>query len=318
MQTYRLQIQPQTAFSTPLLGETLFGQVCWAISLLKGEEHLQDLLNGYCEGSPFAVFSDAFPAEYLPFPTAPSYLWKESSADRKLLKSIRWLPLSVLSYPFEEWQEKALEVKTAAPENENGSEVKSWQEQRLQAHNSINRLTMTTGTDEFAPYLSNVTYFKPGSEMDLYVGIDEDRVERQLVEEALKFIGLSGYGKDATTGLGKFEIRSMEPIPLLQGGRTVLTLSSASLCGLILTDNSFYKTKTHFGRHGAFLASSENPFKKPLLLAERGAVLSFSEETGQPFIGSGISDVSWVQKSAVHQGYALTIPLQLPCTVQGE
>ena len=31
MQAYRLIIQPETAFGTPLVGDTLFGQISWCI-----------------------------------------------------------------------------------------------------------------------------------------------------------------------------------------------------------------------------------------------------------------------------------------------
>lgn len=62
MTTVRLTLQPASAFGTPLLGEILFGQMCWAFVRLYGEERLADLLEGYVDGRPFAVLSDAFPS----------------------------------------------------------------------------------------------------------------------------------------------------------------------------------------------------------------------------------------------------------------
>ena len=87
MTTVRLTLQPASAFGTPLLGEILFGQMCWAFVRLYGEERLADLLEGYVDGRPFAVLSDAFPSGHVPLPTLPNYLWQDpASADMKYLK----------------------------------------------------------------------------------------------------------------------------------------------------------------------------------------------------------------------------------------
>jgi CRISPR-associated protein Csm4 len=62
MTPYRIRIQPLSAFGTRPLGDTLFGQLCWAVRNRHGEERLDTLLDGYTQGQPFAVVSDAFPA----------------------------------------------------------------------------------------------------------------------------------------------------------------------------------------------------------------------------------------------------------------
>lgn len=62
MTTVRLTLQPASAFGTPLLGEILFGQMCWAFVRLYGEERLADLLEGYVDGRPFAVCQTPSPA----------------------------------------------------------------------------------------------------------------------------------------------------------------------------------------------------------------------------------------------------------------
>ena len=69
MQALRLTLIPQTAFGTPLVGDTLFGHLCWNIAEAYGVARLRDLLDGYTAGAPFLIASDAFPAGYLPLPT---------------------------------------------------------------------------------------------------------------------------------------------------------------------------------------------------------------------------------------------------------
>lgn len=72
MQTYKAAITPKSAFGTPLKGDTLFGQLCWAIHNRFGNARLIELLVDYTKGKPFVVTSDALPAGYFPRPVLPS------------------------------------------------------------------------------------------------------------------------------------------------------------------------------------------------------------------------------------------------------
>lgn len=94
MTMLRFTLRPRTAFGSPLLGETLFGQVCWAIAHMKGGGRLTELLEGYAEGRPFLALSDAFPKGFLPLPALPAFLWRaDPGAGRKELKRRKWVPL---------------------------------------------------------------------------------------------------------------------------------------------------------------------------------------------------------------------------------
>ena len=72
MNSFRLTLHPRSAFGTPLAGDTLFGQLCWALRHLLGNTRLNTLLDGYTNGQPFAVISDALPKRFLPLPILPS------------------------------------------------------------------------------------------------------------------------------------------------------------------------------------------------------------------------------------------------------
>ena len=86
MQTYKLNLTLQSAFATPLKGDTLFGQLCWAIRNRLGEDTLTDCLAGYTNSQPFAVVSDAFPEGYFPLPKLPSCFYQlPESQDRKAI-----------------------------------------------------------------------------------------------------------------------------------------------------------------------------------------------------------------------------------------
>lgn len=58
MKLYRFTLTPQSAMGTPLVGDTLFGQLCWAVRNRFGEARLSELLEGYTAQRPFMVVSD--------------------------------------------------------------------------------------------------------------------------------------------------------------------------------------------------------------------------------------------------------------------
>ena len=305
MQTFCVTLRPQTAFGSPLLGETLFGQMCWAIRRLYGEDTLEILLDGYDEGQPFAVLSDAMPKGYAPLPTMPSYLWQDDDGtNRKYLKKKAWLPLSALSEDPFSWQVSAKSDDEICPE---GLRV-----EQITVHNTINRMTGTTGKDQFAPYMQPQTWLNVRVPLTVVAVIDETMFSPEQLIETLRYIGLSGFGRDASVGLGKFEIESdLEPLVVDQASATHLTLASCVLGGVpdLVKEKTFYRSKTHFGRHGDELALTGSPFKFPILLTGAGAVVTTATPQTIRYLGRGLKGVSLAQPDAVHQGYSPVLPL---------
>jgi CRISPR-associated protein Csm4 len=311
MQTYRLRLHLKTALGTPLVGDTLFGQLCWTLRHQHGEAKLSELLQGYCEAKPFVVVSDAFPAGYLPLPTLPSRYWSKSDADRKTLKKKRWLAVANAAHPIAEWQERAV------AEGQLLDDQQAFSQQRAQPHNSIDRMTGTTGTGQFAPYQMTQTWYQPDHAFDLYVVLDESRLTLAQLQAALTMIGQTGYGRDASIGLGKFELQG-EPVAQewhASQSRHWLTLApSAPQAQGLDGKTSYYQVQTRFGRHGDAAALGTNPFKQPLLMARTAAVFADQQAQARQWIGQGIAGVSLAHPDAVHQGYAPVIPVDLPET----
>lgn len=300
MKTYRFTLKPLTAFGTPLVGDSLFGQFCWALVHRYGEQRLTELLQGYTEQQPFIVISDAFPQGYLPLPVLPSKLWEKGAIDdRKQLKKRAWIAFEAHSQAVNAWQ------KNAKPDSEILQKTK-----QNQPHNTLNRQTMTTGTGEFAPYAMPQIWFTQDTTFDLYLVFDE-RITLDEITQCLQDIGQSGFGRDASIGLGKFELVG-EPQAVQFGTKNAnacLTLANTAPQNLGLhKENSFYQLHTRFGRHGSLKALGSNPFKKPIILAKTAAVFAV-ENWDQPFLGNGLSGVSEGQREAVHQGYAPVVPI---------
>lgn len=303
-------LRPLTAFGTPLAGDTLFGQLCWTLRHQLGNERLQELLAGYTEGRPFAVVSDAMPAGHVPLPALPSHVWEASEgADRKALKKRRWLAVENLAQPLRKWQMLARSDADVAQIIE-----------RAQPHNTISRATGTTGTGVFAPYSMTQRWHCPGVCLNLYIALDEARLTEAELTAALTYIGETGFGRDASIGLGKFTLDAAAPMQwhVPQAANSWLTLAPCAPQGQgFCPVRSHWQVMTRFGRHGDAAVHGGNPFKKPLLLARAGAVLRPENmDTSQCVIGQGIGGeqhpISTVMAQTVHQGYAPVIPIHCP------
>ncbi len=323
MHWLRIRLFADSPFATPLRGDTLFGQLCWRIREVAGEQALTQLLDGYLEQKPFVVISDPFAADHLPRPQAPAYLFgfdKLDAKKRKEVKGKRWLPLTALELPLHQWAHHLRsneEVLKAA-----GHRIASLQQTEFQSHNSINRLTMTTG-DEFAPYSSEQHWLHPELGLDIYI-LHDDRISAETLILRLNEIGLLGYGKDATIGKGRFHVQPL-PMPNLPDSaesQMVLTLAPcAPQSGEWHQDNSFYSPMVRFGRHGTNLVIQGKPYKNPLLLADTAALLVPHKSQCQPFVGMGLGGdgvISPAMPQTVHQGYAPVVGVQFVHQGQGE
>lgn len=312
MKTYQVTLNLKSAFTTPLKGDTLFGQLCWAIRNRLSENRLTELLNGYTSGQPFAVVSDAFPQGYLPLPKLPGRFYgKIDSLDRKVVKKRCWLPEEAASAPVAQWLAQA---KTAS---EVVGQARNLSEKHPQPHNTINRQTNTTGEGGFAPYSIEQEWFITSAAWTIYLLLDTERLSREDCRQCLEDIGNIGFGRDASIGLGKFSVSGFAEttLPDQAEANACLTLAPCVPQGLGFNGkNSFYQLFTRFGRHGDIAVHKEGkPFKNPVLLAKAAAVFAV-QSAASGFIGQGIGGNSKLSKTlpaTVHQGYAPIIAIHL-------
>lgn len=130
---------------------------CWG-------RKLEALLDGYTAGSPWLVVSDGFPSGYLPRPNRCSSITGKQrgrSEKRKEAKGKRWIPHSQIAQPLRQLLSSAV----------SDEEVYGKQSRPIQAaafHNTLNRLTGTTGTGEFAPYTQSQIFYQRDQRMDLW------------------------------------------------------------------------------------------------------------------------------------------------------
>ncbi|WP_277640943.1 type III-A CRISPR-associated RAMP protein Csm4 [Wolinella succinogenes] len=289
MNLYKTTINPIARFATPLRGDTMFGQMCWAIRYKFGEKRLKELLANY-QSNPFLIVSDGFTSGYLPKPKIPSRFLGEGE-DKKANRKKIWLSLEDLTNG----------------DFHNGKTPKEVGEDTSQTvmRNSINYLTFTTDdSGAFAPYGVNEMRL---SKKDIYFLIDEEQFGFEELKIAFEAVSLMGYGKDSTVGKGRFEIGDFQKVEIKEDSKTLMALSPFSLEGLVCK-NCFYEPFVRFGKKGGDRAN-ENPFKKPLLLADCGGVVVLNEKPTKRYIGKAITNFS-THSDIVHQGYAIALPIK--------
>ena len=289
MRLYKTTITPISSFATPLKGDTLFGQICWAIRYIYKEDRLNSLLQNY-DTEPFLIVSDGFASGYLPKPTLPSALLNESLKDKKINRKKIWLnPSDLQAGNFQNAQKS--------------SDIEYNFTKSISVKNSINYLKFCTDdSGAFSPYSLIEMSF---SKQDIYFLLSDDFTLDEL-KTALKFVA-NGYGKKASIGKGNFDFGDFEAVNFNENSKAFMTLSPA-----VLSDGdfiqSYYEPFTRFGKHGGNL--TQNPFKAPLLLADTAAVVVYSSPCNKQFIGKGIKGHSTHAKS-VHQGYAIVVATEL-------
>src|SRR5699024_1177104 len=106
-----------------------------------------------------------------------------------------------------------------------------------QPHNSISRLTGTTGAG-FDPYTMNQFWFVNEAGVapvfDVYLLLDESRLTGADLERTFIDMGAVGFGRDASIGLGKFELIEIQDfdLPAQNNANAWLTLAPCAPQGL--------------------------------------------------------------------------------------
>jgi CRISPR-associated protein Csm4 len=305
MNILKFTLRPLSAFATPLAGDTLFGQLCWEARERLGEARLRQLLDRYVDGRPFLVVSDGFPSGLLPRPTAPDFALGLDPADpakRKQARTHRWLPAGGADEPITRWINRATSAESTKP--------------RVLTQNTINRYTGTTGEGQFAPRQVDRSFFDAKARIDVYAVIDE-RFSSDTLHQLLTDVGNHGFGRDATAGLGKFEVEQAveAPRPRRASGHWLTLAPCQPNPDELVAAGCHYTPLTRFGRHGNIAAVMAQPFKRPLLMIATGALLKSRELARWSFHGCGLggsgNPVSSVIPDTVHQGYAPVLPLRL-------
>ena len=144
--------------------------------------------------------------------------------------------------------------------------------------------------------------------------MDESRFSIEEFTAVFEQIGAFGYGKEASSGLGKFTLLSLDACNFTTEleHNAYLTLGPClPQGGQWNSANCYYTTAVKFGRHGAEAVYMGSPFKNPVLMAETGSVFTPQSMTSRWFIGRGVTGISKTIQKTVHQGYAPVLSVHI-------
>lgn len=340
MELYEIILEPLGGIGTPLKGDTIFGHFCWQAfyddTLLEGGLDAQ--VRNYFE-RPFVVFSSVFPkicidgrAYYaLKRPDTPLDMLFSMEGERlerlrtqKKLKAKKWmvvedlLKIDCYNARFLTDLELAQEVSGSSADTEArwvpNVISRPYMTTYSQPHNTINRMTQTTKSGMFAPFSTENLSYMPGIRLVLFVLIDPGATDIQRVRRGLERIGIWGYGRDASTGMGRFSVVDISPFafPKMTDANACYTLAP-SVPEKATYQKVYFSPFVRFGKHGDRLACSRNPFKNPAVMADEGAVLipNLRSRFEIPYVGTALKGLSKASPGTLGQGYAPYLPIKV-------
>jgi len=217
MEYAKITIKPISPFITSLQSDTIFGHFAWGVRFIYGEEKLNILLKDF-EKNPFIIFSDGFEKGKLPKPFLKPYMPDDD--ELKYAKEIKKRAFIEKEFIFEnidnlsdekifkyfknklkekgEYRECDFENKKRYSEiKEENSDIKSMVTQK----NSINRYSNIVNE---GLYSIKEKFFRD-KEFEIYFAYQN--ISKNEIEEVFNFISKKGYGKDKSTGKGKFTFK---------------------------------------------------------------------------------------------------------------
>jgi len=281
MNLIKVKINPHSSFVTFPKGDTLFGH--FAYHTFKEDK---SIFQNYLKEEPKIIFSDILPDGYVYKPTLPLSAFGVDESEKKEFRKKSWIKIEDLQ------KGKLLKAKEL-----------SFYRSEVKVRNSLNRVTFATGGDGFDPFsLEEITFiYQPV----IYVMFDNTFTKEQIIDR-LNRIGKVGFGKKGSIGKGHFraeidtEFRGFGEVE----SDYYITLSPTILHkSKDLIEKAYYNTFNRFGKYH----STSTPFKKPLLMADSGAVVKLKSQ--KQYIGGTIDN--GIKSQSLVQGYSIVVPFKL-------
>lgn len=311
MKRYRIVIRPIMSFSSPLQSDTLFGAFCWSYRYSYGEEALTELLDAMKKGSHLVIFSNAFPKSTLPLPlgirdTLADFEKIENKEERRKAYQ-NHKKIKSAKYVEKDWFEKICKGDYAGFTK--GLVDEGVQEATVM-HNMVSRdvgIVKKNEDDQSGNLYDEDEFFmEAGREYDVYM---DSSLEEETLKQVVQLMFLLGIGKNKSIGKGAFELLEwhQENKLFIENANAFVTLSNF-VPAKNDPVNGQYKIITKYGKLDREYASSDIPFKKPILFLQAGAV--FYEENVREYYGRCVENVS-VMEGVVVSGYAMVVPMKL-------
>lgn len=229
----------------------------------------------------------------------------------KWLADLNWLPTQALSAVIDN-------VSTAAIWGyfiQNGCGVPKTPQEAITPHNTINRLTGTTG-ERGSFFFTRRLEIDPADPPTFWLLAGSPTYSADHICQMLTAALAGGYGKYKSRGCGKVEVASCAPavLPAAKQPNAVMLLANCAPAPADPTDG-FWKLTTKAGKLGGLWAVGPHPsgehmiHKKPLTMLTAGSVLQTSQP--KPFYGRLVQNAHPKFQEVCHYAIAPALPIRL-------
>ncbi len=316
MANYRITMSIKSSIRSKFQSDTIFGHICWAYRYLNGKEQLEKWLHDYAE-SP-TLISNAFPKGFMPKPTLPplSYNMRNKLSNGKDLDAGLHKKHKKITFVREDWFWKSHSHLTSEKLfihlNELLKEKDVFEvDSILVTHNRFNR--HTGRADEGGLFDTEEDFFlaRDNKPLEFSFYIKSETLNIKMIEKIMNYISLTGFGADKSVGKGQIEIINIVEIdiPMPSKVNSFISLANFIPAGSKEVDG-YYKTVTKFGKLAEEYAVGGNPFKKPIIMLEAGALIKTDNFSWENYYGKLQNNIhSSSELNIVQYGYAFPIPV---------
>ncbi len=305
MDWYKISLQLAAPTPTPWHADTLFGHLCWALAHMEGAGFLETFLGLYELDAPPLVLSNGFPGDLLPRPllmARPQPAAADPAAEQEGFRRRKEVRRAVWLSPAEFERARRGEPVQPAPSSPFTD--------RVTMHNSINRLTATTGEEGGLYVMVAQDPAKAGGRITIYALVDPGFVD--CLRRCLAYLAVNGYGKRKSVGYGAIVQATLEPFagfapPANANG--FIALSNFVPAAGDPTQGA-WQTLVKRGKLGEDYETAGHPFKRPLLMLRAGSC--FYDVSPRPYYGRLVKGVHPDFPQVVQYGLALAVSARLP------
>jgi CRISPR-associated protein Csm4 len=317
-------IEPRSAFLTPMQADTLWGTLAWACRWVYGEDALMEFLTMQPDGSPKLLLSDAFPENLLPRPLQAVTVTEirdaiqnegidENSSEylEALAMAKDWLkrPYIIRERVFDLLKGSTAESFLVSQNSDNGHPVESVIERLPRQHNIIDRRRGGSLRDN-GLYTHQEMWLK-----GCWIIYLRSTFDATWLFPLFDYLSESGFGKRASTGMGRFTIRDLrepkthERFPAVDNANGFMTLSSSYLISPgEIAGRMFYKLHVKRGKVGPAMPTGKSGgfLKHPVAMCVAGSIFE-SKTPYRPWFGKLIDDIHSEHKEIRHYGFAFPV-----------
>lgn len=305
---YRWKVKLKSSFITPFQSDTIYGHMFWAIQFLYGESEIEKTVAEFRAYKPPFICSNGFINDYIPY-LEPFNIEEEELlkldkkeyvkrvTEAKRLKKIKSFELDVFNEMREKGKNEVLKTR----------DIKLLDNKFVEEsvmHNTIDRLSGTT--------LENGLYnldekFIDGT-VSIYIKLREDYPFEKL-EEILRYIERTGFGKRASVGKGQLErveLAEFKGFSDIQGDGYVV-LSNYIPKQYDYSEVIYGELLTKRGKVGESSERAEFPYKKPFACYTAGSIFRKGENA---VIGKVLENIH-IDSKVIQVGIPFTLEVKI-------